>query len=193
MDRYHHGNLRRVLLDIGVDVINESGVAALSLRDLARRAGVSHAAPAHHFGDRSGLLAAIATEGFEKFGDSLAVTAAHPGSTFLDLGVAYVRFAVDNPGYFKVMFRGELPDEGYPELDAARGRTWTRLTEAATTMSDPRGLDPLATAMAAWSAAHGLAVLIIDNALPPQLREDPIALARRALSSLFSPPPGPQG
>lgn len=189
MTRYHHGNLPRTLIDAAVEAIEDGGVSSLRLRDLARRAGVSHAAPAHHFGDRAGLLAAVATEGFVRFGDALEEAAAPPGSTLLDLGVAYVRFAVDNPGYFQAMFRGELPDEGHPQLAAARARTWGILADAAAAVSDRLGLDPLATATAAWAAAHGLAVLATDGALPPELRGDPAAMARRVLASLFTGPP----
>src|SRR4051812_37043615 len=83
---YHHGDLRQALLDEAIEVIASSGVAALSLRDLARRAGVSHAAPTHHFGDKAGLLTVLATEGYTQLGDALL--SAPP--TFLDQGVAYV-------------------------------------------------------------------------------------------------------
>lgn len=189
MARYHHGNLRRALLDAAVATIEDGGVSALRLRDLARRAGVSHAAPAHHFGDRAGLLAAVATEGFERFGDALAEAAALPGSTLLDLGVAYVRFAAEHPGHFQVMFHSEPPAEDHPELAAARVRTWGQLAEAAAQVSDRLGTDPLATATAAWSAAHGLAVLAGDGALPAELGTDPAAIARRVLAALFSGPP----
>lgn len=188
MTRYHHGNLRRALLDAAVTAIEDGGVSALRLRDLARRAGVSHAAPAHHFGDRAGLLAAVATEGFLRFGDALTDAASPPGSTLLDLGVAYVRFAVEHPGYFQVMFRGGLRDEDHPELVAARARTWDILADAAAQVSDRLGTDPLATATAAWSAAHGLAVLADDGALPAGLGSDPATVARRVLSPLFGGP-----
>ena len=91
---YHHGDLRRAVLDAAVAAIAESGPAALSLRDLARRAEVSHAAPAHHFGDKAGVLTALAAEGYALLGDALLETHDRTGD-FLEVGVAYVRtFAV---------------------------------------------------------------------------------------------------
>src|SRR5918995_2060808 len=92
---YHHGDLPRVLLEAAVEAIDESGPAALSLRDLARRAGVSHAAPAHHFGDKAGLLTALAIEGFNRLADALDASREATGS-LLESGVTYVRFAADN-------------------------------------------------------------------------------------------------
>src|SRR3954451_21225511 len=98
---YHHGNLRRVLIDKALEAIADDGVAALSLRDVARRAGVSHAAPAHHFGDKAGVLTAIATEGFEL----LAGATRAASGDLLDRGLAYIRFAVEHPAHYEVMFR----------------------------------------------------------------------------------------
>src|SRR5689334_25241030 len=100
---YHHGDLRRAILSAALDVIATDGPTALSLRDLARRAGVSHAAPAHHFKDKAGLLTAIAIDGYER----LAV-ALEAGSSLLELGAAYVRFALDHPAHFEVMFSPDL-------------------------------------------------------------------------------------
>src|SRR5438132_8417373 len=119
---YHHGDLRRALIDAAVGVIEHEGLAALSLRDLARRVGVSHAAPVHHFGDKAGLLTAIATEGFVKLADQLRRTYARTGN-FLEVGVAYVRFAVRERAYFEVMYRPELYHADDPVLEAARRQT----------------------------------------------------------------------
>src|SRR2546423_2801057 len=104
---YHHGDLRRTLLAAAVEAIAEHGPAAISLRDLARRADVSHAAPAHHFGDKAGLLTAIAAEGYLLLAAALHDAAARTGS-FLEVGVAYVGFAVDQPAHFAVMYRPDL-------------------------------------------------------------------------------------
>src|SRR5918995_6499962 len=98
---YHHGNLRRAVLDEAIDVIGEAGPGAIRLRDLARRAGVSHAAPTHHFGDKRGLLTALAADGFGRLAGELDRTWAATGS-FLEVGVAYVRFALANRPYFEV-------------------------------------------------------------------------------------------
>ncbi len=99
---YHHGDLRRALLDTALDAIGEQGPAAVSLRDVARRAGVSHAAPTHHFRDKTGLLTAIAAEGWSLLADALSESAARSGS-FGELGVAYVLFATSHPAHFAVM------------------------------------------------------------------------------------------
>jgi AcrR family transcriptional regulator len=103
---YHHGNLRRVVLDAALVEIAERGPMQLSLRELARRAGVSHAAPAYHFGDKTGLPTAVAAEGFERLGDALSE--GRDAGGFLEIGLAYIRFAVSNPAHFEVMFRPEL-------------------------------------------------------------------------------------
>src|SRR5918998_1426102 len=92
---YHHGNLRRAVLDAAITAIAESGPDALSLRQLATRIGVSHGAPAHHFGDRAGLLTAVAAEGYELLAEALTAAQRQAGD-FLDVGVAYVRFAVEH-------------------------------------------------------------------------------------------------
>ena len=101
---YHHGDLRRALLAAAVEMIAEAGPAALSLRALARRTGVSHAAPAHHFGDKAGLLTAVAAEGYRLLAAALRDAYERTGS-FLEVGVAYVRFALEHQPYFEVMFR----------------------------------------------------------------------------------------
>jgi AcrR family transcriptional regulator len=118
---YHHGDLRRALLKAAAEAITENGVANLSMRDLARRAGVSHAAPTHHFGDKAGLLTALATEGFEQLAKALA-TSRLASNSFLELGVTYVGFAVTRRAEFEVMFRTDLYHADDPEVVAARTR-----------------------------------------------------------------------
>ncbi|HEX8870560.1 MAG TPA: helix-turn-helix domain-containing protein, partial [Lentzea sp.] len=107
MPPYHHGDLRRAVLAAAVDAITEHGPAGVSLRDLARRVGVSHAGPVHHFKDKAGLLTALAAEGFALLADALNATRATTDS-FVDLGVTYVRFAVQHRAHFEVMFRPDL-------------------------------------------------------------------------------------
>jgi AcrR family transcriptional regulator len=156
-DRYHHGDLRRQLLTAAVDVIGEHGVAAVSLRDLARQTGVSHAAPAHHFTNRTGLLTALATEGFALLADALAVA----DNDLAEMGVAYVRFALDHPAHFRVMFDSGLLDNDDPDLTAARAATRTQLHAGVAALP---GADPLAS-VATWSLAHGFATLLLDGNL----------------------------
>ena len=119
---YHHGDLRRTLVDEALAAIERDGPGSVSLRDLARRAGVSHAAPTHHFGDKVGLLTAIAAEGFDLLADELQDAFGRTGS-FLEVGVAYVGFAVRHRAHFEVMFRPELLRGDDPALAAARGRS----------------------------------------------------------------------
>src|SRR3954471_12975444 len=108
---YHHGDLRRTLLDTALKMVKEAGPGALSLRELARRAGVSHAAPYRHFASREALIGALAVEGFRGLGAEMQACAGDerdPMRRFRALGVAYVRYAVAHPGHFKVMFSSDL-------------------------------------------------------------------------------------
>jgi AcrR family transcriptional regulator len=183
---YHHGDLPRVLLDAAVQAIAEVGPAAVSLRDLARRAGVSHAAPAHHFGDKAGLLTAVATDGFERLAATLRQTHEATGS-FLEVGVAYVRFAVTHRAHFEVMFRPELYHTDDPDLvrarDAARALLYPPAAEF--TNSSGGGGGDVRAGVAAWSLVHGLATLWLNHNLPPQLGDDPEQIAREVAHYLF--------
>ncbi|HUF32947.1 MAG TPA: TetR/AcrR family transcriptional regulator [Acidimicrobiales bacterium] len=183
---YHHGDLRRALLDAALEVVGEVGPAGLRLREVARRAGVSHAAPAHHFGDLAGLLTALAAEGHRKLADALADVMASTGS-FLEVGVAYVGFATSHPAHFQVMFRPDLVHASDPELKAALAAEAALLYPPAADVAGEgqRGVD---AAVAAWSLVHGLATLWLAGVLPCQEGEDPEDLARRAASFLFGPP-----
>src|SRR5262249_26611005 len=121
---YHHGALRRAVLDAALEVLATDGVEALRLRDLARRIGVSHAAPAHHFGDRAGLRTAIAAEGFELLAEELEAVGPED---LLELGVAYVRFGTQRRAHFEVMFRPDLYRTDDPDLLRARERAGAAL------------------------------------------------------------------
>ncbi|MBP0450386.1 TetR/AcrR family transcriptional regulator [Kitasatospora sp. RG8] len=177
---YHHGNLRRAVLDAALAAITESGPSGWSLRELARRAGVSHAAPAHHFGDKTGVLTAVAAEGFELFADSLERAAADPYGA----GVAYVRFAVDHRPYFEVMFRPELYRADDPGMATARERAGAVLAASARKLA-PGEQPDRATTIAAWSLAHGFAGLWLSGALPESENGDVEELARSVLGLLF--------
>lgn len=167
---YHHGDLRRQVLAAAVEVIAERGVAAVSLRDLARRAGVSHAAPAHHFTNRTGLLTALATEGFRRLGEALA-----GADGLADMGVAYVRFALAHPAHFRVMFDSDLLNPDDPDLAAARTATREQLRAGVAGLPDT-------AALAAWSLAHGFATLRLDGNVPG---DDPAELFRRLTAMMF--------
>jgi AcrR family transcriptional regulator len=167
---YHHGDLRRAILDEALQVIAADGPAALSLRDLARRAGVSHAAPAHHFKDKAGLLTAIAIDGYEKLAEALTEGSA----SLLDLGAAYVRFALEHPASFEVMFSPDLYHQSDVDLAAARARTSALLQAGVASRRSSR-----TTALAAWSLAHGFATLWATGSMRRMAGDqDPVRLFR---------------
>lgn len=185
---YHHGDLRRALLAAAAAVIEESGPTALSLRDLARRVGVSHAAPAHHFGDKKGLLTALAVEGFTRLGQRLH-RAWEEGGSLLEVGVAYLRFAVDHRAHFEVMFRPELYHGDDPDLLAAREQAGEALWAGVAALPDaPSGAQARLAGMAAWSIVHGFATLWLGGAVPPDFRDDPEAAGRAVIRRLFEQP-----
>lgn len=182
---YHHGDLRRAILDAAVAAIPETGPAGLSLRDLARRAGVSHAAPAHHFGGKAGLLTAVAIEGYEVLASELSAAQDSTGD-FLEVGVAYVRFAHEHRAYFEVMFRPDLYHPEDPDLRAAKQRAGTVLYAGAGQIAaELRGADVQLAGVAAWSLVHGFASLWLTGSLPAELGDDPEAAARAVAGLLF--------
>jgi AcrR family transcriptional regulator len=182
---YHHGDLRRAVLAAAAEAIEESGPAALSLRELARRAGVSHAAPAHHFGDKAGLLTALAEEGFDLLAGTLAQARERTGS-LLETGLAYVRFATTHPAHFEVMFHPDLYHPDDPAVVAARARATAELQSAIGTLPDPpTGRRARVTGLAAWSIAHGFATLWQSGAIPPDAGTDPTELGRAVLRRLI--------
>ncbi len=173
---YHHGSLRPALIDAALALVAAHGPAALSLREVARRAGVSHAAPAHHFGNKAGLLTAIATEGYRL----LAVALAEAGE-FQEQGVAYVVFATDHPAHFAVMRAPDLLHTDDPDLVAARAESNRHLRESAAARMDP--VDRTAP-IAAWALVHGLASLLIEGNVRPPAGETVESLARAVAGHL---------
>jgi AcrR family transcriptional regulator len=177
---YHHGDLKAVILSEAARLVAERGADGVSLRELAREAGVSHAAPAHHFTDRRGLFTALAAEGWRMLAEALG--GARPD--FLDAALAYVRFALDHPGHYAVMFDRSLIDPDDPELVAAQAAAGTELSAGVGTLDDPRAKDdPEAAALAAWSLVHGLAMLWLNEAI--DTGTDPIATAERVANMLY--------
>ncbi|MET7633688.1 TetR/AcrR family transcriptional regulator [Streptomyces sp. NPDC005078] len=178
---YHHGDLRRAVLTAALDVIRTEGPGALSLRDLARRAGVSHAAPAHHFKDRTGLLTAIAAEGYALFADALA-----DAPDLRERGVRYVRFATGHPAHFQVMFQPELHRPDDPELLTAKARAAQALRAGVTGLPvEGRGDDPRLAGIAAWSLAHGYATLLLSGNLNDPLGDRNAEEVFRSLTGLL--------
>lgn len=175
---YHHGDLRPALLRAAVEAIAQTGPAAMSMREVARRGGVSHAAVAYHFGDKAGLLTAVAAQGYRMLTEQLR-DARDADRGFLEVGVAYVRFAVTHRAHFEVMFRPELYHRDDEELLAAKAVTAALLYQAEQ-VSD----EELRNGIAAWAIVHGVATLWLNGNLPPRLGDDPEEITRAIASRL---------
>ncbi len=179
-DSYHHGDLKAAILAEAATLVADRGADGLSLRELARAAGVSHAAPAHHFTDRRGLFTALATEGFGMLADAL--TGARPD--FIDAALAYVRFAIDHPGHYAVMFDKSLYDDTDPDLVAAETAAGAELAHGVGTLNDPHAkADPQSAALAAWSLVHGFSTLWLNKAIDTD--GDPMPTVERIALMLF--------
>jgi AcrR family transcriptional regulator len=166
------GDLRQALLDAAVAILDEAGADRLSLREVARRAGVSHAAPAHHFTDKAGLLTAVATEGFgmlvKYLADAQPGGAEQPAGQLAALGRAYAQFAQENPGRFEVMFRPGLLHAGDQAFQRAGDAAFQALHHHIATGQSHgwREREPTdALAAAAWALAHGITVLRMQGSL----------------------------
>lgn len=166
--RYHHGALRPALIEAAEAVLAERGTEGFSLRETARRAGVSPAAPAHHFGDASGLLTAVAASAFRDLGDALEEAAAtgDRAGRIRAQGMAYVRFALANRARFDLMWRAALLKRDDPDYAAAAKRAFQLLRQA---VGGPEGEADApqgagrAPAIACWSVVHGFARLALDG------------------------------
>lgn len=169
---YHHGDLRRALIAAGIELLTEGGAAALDLRKVARKAGVSHAAPYRHFEDKRALLAAIAEEGFLRLTEHLenALKGHEPGSPLLSLARAYVSFALAEPALMREMFSGLTIDRlSYDSLHTASKSAFNVLLgviqgeQAAGRCVHEQ---PEKLVLVAWSLFHGLTMLLLENQMP---------------------------
>jgi AcrR family transcriptional regulator len=157
---YHHGGLREAIIDAAAEAIEREGVAALSLRALARQVGVTHAAPRHHFGGKRGVVTALAAQGYRRL--AADVRRANDAGSLLESGVAYTEFARTHPAHFSVMFRPDMVDTGDPELVAALDELYAALSSGVRAFAGTGGGAPAdveSLARAAWSIAHGFATL----------------------------------
>jgi AcrR family transcriptional regulator len=179
-------DVRRALLDAAADLVRRRGPGLVSLRETARQAGVSHAAPAHHFRDKAGLLTALATEGYRGLAQSIETAIAAAAATdarqrLHAVGVGYVRFALERPAQFEIMFRMELLRPQEPGFGAEADRAYGLLIgtiEQAAREGRLRGRDPGRVALAAWSMVHGFASLWVGGRLRDRVAtDDPVALA----------------
>lgn len=174
---YHHGDLRSELLSAAVDIIRERGGQGLSLRECARRAGVSHAAPYRHFASKDALLVALACQGFRWLADAgkaAMETLSDPRAQLDAYGVAYVQFALKHPEHHRLMFASELDKSAASEEDlAASGAAFELLHATAAKVDGTSEEESLGAAFAFWSLVHGLSMLILDGRVPPELIETP--------------------
>lgn len=185
---YHHGDLRNALLDAARAILEEESLAALSLRAVARRAGVSHAAPYRHFPNHEALLVELAFEGFAELRAEIAEAVKAQGAKadrISNVGAAYMRFVARRPALARLMFGPQLPNrEAFPAL-----------AEAADAVGDEIGksLQDSALGLAVWASVHGLAMLVLENVIDlGQRRSGLDVLPSRAeilLRSLFTVPP----
>lgn len=187
-ERYHHGALREALLDAAEAELRERGIEGFSLRSVAKRAGVSHAAPAHHFGGTNGLLTALAAEGFKRFVDyQRARRAAAGGDAKAQLaaaGLAYVAFAEEHTALFRLMFSSDRPDCDDALLSSASLAAFADLTglvQDVTGRTAPESADMQRDVLTVWGLSHGLADLMTSGqmfglkALPKAEREQVLA------------------
>ena len=179
-DTYHHGDLKAVILAKAATLVAERGADGISLRELAREAGVSHAAPAHHFTDRRGLFTALAAEGWHLLAEALK--AARPD--FIAAALAYVGFALAHPGHYAVMFDRSLVNPEDPELKAAQDAAGAELAAGVGTLKDERAkADPQSAALAAWSLVHGFVMLRLNEAIDTD--DDPMVAVEKIALMLF--------
>lgn len=170
---YHHGELRQAILHVALEIIEQEGVAALTLREVARRAGVSHTAPYRHFADKQALLAAVAEEGFNALRsamESRMSSYANPLRCLKESGIAYVLFAATHPAHYRIMFgRALVAQHSHDALRDAGNAAFQVLLRAIAQGHEAKMLradDPLQQAITAWAAVHGLAMLLINGQLP---------------------------
>ncbi|MGY3451290.1 TetR/AcrR family transcriptional regulator [Bradyrhizobium sp. USDA 4353] len=179
---YHHGALRDALLEAAERVLERDGLAGLTLRAVAREAGVSHAAPTHHFKDLTGLVSELAAIGFTRFNAAMKAAGEQPG-TLIERAMArahaYVAYAQANPGMYGLMFRTERLDYSRPSLHDAAEASFAGLAGSVAARSEGQAggeelsIDQAAAIARAWSLVHGYTMLLLDGRLADILRRSP--------------------
>ena len=180
---YHHGGLHAGLLEAAERVLEREGLSGLTLRAVAREAGVSHAAPTHHFGDLTGLVSELAAIGFRQFNDAATAAADSAGSTANEKAWAraraYVAYAQAHPGMYGLMFRTERLDMKRPALHEAAAAAFAGLAGSVAAQrheeiaAEALSLDQAAAIVRAWSLVHGFTMLLLDGRLADILRRLP--------------------
>lgn len=157
---YHHGDLRNGLLEAARSILEEESLAALTLRAVARKAGVSHAAPYRHFPNHEALLVELSIEGFDELREQLGEAAKAPGTEsdkIATIGAAYMRFIAARPALARLMFGGQLPNrDQFPALGLKADAIGEEIGQA---------LHDQALGLAVWAAMHGLAMLVLENVI----------------------------
>ena len=191
-EEYHHGDLRQALVDAALEDIAAHGAERVTLRGVARAAGVSHMAPYNHFADKAALLAAAAAVGFRQLGRAMEERmAAHPRGDPKRLqaaGIAYAVFAVDHPALFRLMFGPELADRrSHEELGQAAADAFRSLLGAIGDVGSESEASPAVAdfAVIPWALVHGLAMLAVAGQLPGMDAQHIEVLARRATDVLY--------
>jgi AcrR family transcriptional regulator len=170
---YHHGDLRRALIEVALKLVSEKGIAGLTMREAGRLAGVSQAAPYRHFADKNALLLAVAGEGFRALHsqilESLGAAGPDVSSRLSAIGVGYVTFAIAHPSHFRIMFSQELTrGPADPSAEETAMAAFVELVGEiyrGQSTGVLRGEEPLGLALACWSIAHGLAGILIEGLL----------------------------
>lgn len=191
-DSYHHGDLKRALTGAALSLVAEKGPKGFTLTEAARRAGVSAAAPYRHFADKAALLATVAEQGFRDLHAELATAAdaaSDPRDRVVELGRAYVRWAVAHPDHYRVMFGAELSKADHPDLAVAGERAFGDLLDAVATCQEAGvvgGKDPRDLAAPLWSLVHGVASLAIGGELHAVgIERDPQAIVAGVVAQLL--------
>jgi AcrR family transcriptional regulator len=177
--QYHHGDLKNALVQAGMEILSEAGAEALSLRKVASRAGVSHAAPYAHFSDKQGLIAAISTEGFrqlyKRIRAAIETNSGDPASRLVEAAGAYIQFAQENQALFKVMFSGILEKEAvYPDFVQISQQNFQQLVSLVRDCQQAGLLRPgpeNVLALSVWSLVHGLVALLLERQISHTILE----------------------
>lgn len=190
-DSYHHGDLKRALTSAALSLVAERGPKGFSLTEAARRAGVSAAAPYRHFADKAHLLATVAEQGFLDLHVALAAptgAASGPVARLIEIGRAYVRWAVTHPDQYRVMFGADTDKSQHPSLSIAAEQAFGELLEVVALCQATgilRGQEPRQAAGPLWSLVHGIASLAIDGELRNVgIDQDPEGMVADALAQI---------
>lgn len=171
---YHHGDLKNALIQAGIEILAQEGIAELSLRKVAQKAGVSHAAPYAHFADKQALIAAISTAGFRQLHEQVAAAAQtyadNPAQRLVETAWAYVQFARHDPDQFKIMFSSVLEKEKeYPDFVAMSQSNFQQVVAVIVACQQAgilRTAAPELMAVTVWGAVHGLIALLLEGQIP---------------------------